>query len=180
MSKQKVLSSKTIFKAKLFEVKELEMSISSGDKNIFHQVDSNTTVTILPLDNKNNIYLIDQYRYMFEKRLLGAIAGHVDEGETPLQAAKRELKEEAGIEAVQWELLTRVENSRSVIRSSAYIYLAKELEIGTSSPEDDEDILVVKLPLQEAVAKIFSGEIYHTASIAGILMLEVLKRKKQL
>lgn len=178
--KQKVLSSKTIFRAKLFEVKELTMNFTSSNEKIFHQVDGNPTVAIFPLTDRNEIYLIDQYRYMFGSRVLGAIAGHVDQGENALAAAKRELKEETGIEAQQWELFAKVENSRSVIRAQIYMYLAKNLEIGISEPELGEDITLVKLPLQEAVDKVLNGQIYHSPSMAGILILAELRRRKQL
>ena len=178
MAKQKVVSSKTIFKAKLFQIEELHMDIP--ENAVFHQVNGNATVLVLPLTDKYELYLIDQYRFMFSKHVMGAIAGYIDDGENALQAAKRELLEEAGIEAGQLELIAKLENSRSVIHSTVYIFLAKNLEVGKANPEEDEEITLVKLSLSDAVKKVLSGEIYHTASIAGILLLDKLKSIKRI
>ena len=110
-------------------------------------------------------------------RCLEAVAGHVEKGESPLVAAKRELKEEAGIEALNWEEFAKIEMSGSVFKSSSHLFLAKDLEMVKASPEEGEDISLVEIPLADAVSKVLSGEINHAISMVGILMLEKLMRR---
>ncbi len=172
--------SKTVLEEKFFRIIEVEVGEKEG-KKIYHKVvEANPTVSIFPITNKYEIYLIDQYRYFYGKKVLGAISGNIDKGETALVAAKRELEEETGLAATQWELLSQIELSRSVVNRKAYLYLARDITLGKAHPEDDEDITLVKIPLSEAVEKVFSGEITHAASIIGILMLDKLRKEKRL
>jgi 8-oxo-dGTP pyrophosphatase MutT (NUDIX family) len=118
---------------------------------------------------------------MLGKTIISAPAGFMDKDkETPLQAAKRELEEEVGITANQWEALTNVGLGNSVIHSKAYLFLAKDLTFGKASPEEDEHIELCKMSLQEAVGKVMIGEISGVTNMFGILFLDRLKREKKL
>ncbi len=178
--KSKIVSQKTAFKAKLFTVEELKLQRPNKKEKIHHIARRNPTVTVFPLTNSYELYLVSQYRYMLEKKTLEAMAGFIDTGETSVQAAKRELIEETGISANQWEELSRIELAGSVFRAQAHLFLAKDLTFGQAKPEEDEDIEVIKMSLQEAVAKVMSGEINHSASMIGILMLDKLRKEKKL
>src|SRR5258706_12936297 len=142
-SNVKTLSSKSVFKAKLFDVEEEEIEYASGRKTIHHIVKRKPVVVIFPISPTGEIYLISEYRNIFGKNILGASAVFMDkEGETPLQTAKRELKEELGVTASQWEQLAKVELASSVLKGQAYLFLARELEFGEQNLEDDEMIEV--------------------------------------
>jgi 8-oxo-dGTP pyrophosphatase MutT (NUDIX family) len=180
MSQWKIFSQQSIFKAKLFEVKEIIFKNKSGQEKVHHVAQRDTVVTIFPLTDKYEIYLISQYRYMLGETVLEAISGYVDKKETTIKAAKRELKEEGGIEAVQLEEIARIQMAGSVFKSKAHLFLAKGLEVGSNNPEEDEEISVVKMPLNEAVEKVMTGEINHSATALGILMLDKLKSQKKL
>jgi len=181
MSQWKI-TEKTIHKADLFEVKE--QTITGKNKTKKYQiVQRRPTVLVFPLTSSNEIYLLSQYRTLFDKIILEAVAGHVDPGENPLKAAKRELKEEAGISARQWEELLRVESSASVVRSNMHLFLAKGLEEGESNlggEEEDEEIVVIKMSLSEAINKIVNREIVDGPTIIGLLFLDKLRREKKL
>lgn len=177
--KQKIISSKKVLSATLFNVVEETLSAKNKEFN-FSTVYTHATSSVIPVTPKGEIYLIKQYRYLFGETMLGIISGFIDEGESSLEAAKRELKEEAGIEASQWELLTKIVAMRSVVKHTINLYMAKNLEISTSNLQDEEEIELVKMPLEEAVDKIMRGEIYHSSSVTGILMLNELKKRKQL
>lgn len=179
MGNQKLLSSKKIFSANLFDVHE-EILDTDDKQYTFHTAYAKSAAGVIPITPKGEIYLVDQYRYVFGKRMLGIVAGFLEDGETALQAAQRELLEEAGINAGQWELLAKSEISRSTMKQTYNIFLARDLEVGQQHLIDEEDIEVVKMPLREAVEKVMNGEIFHSPSMTAILMLDKLKQQKRL
>lgn len=179
MKKPHVVSSQPVFQAKLFNVKEIKLQYPNGNIRTHYAAERQRTSIVLPLTDKYELYLVSQYRYLIGKTTLEAVAGFINKGETPLQCAKRELSEEAGIIAEQWEQLLQIE-SVSVFEAKEYIFLAKGLEIGKQHFDEDENIVVVKLSLEEAVQKVLYGEITTAVSIIGIMVLDRLKREKKL
>jgi 8-oxo-dGTP pyrophosphatase MutT (NUDIX family) len=180
MSQWKIVSQKSVFKAKLFNVKELIFKDKEGKEKIHHIAQRNAFVTIFPLTERNEVYLISEYRYMLGKTVLEAISGYVNGSETAISAAKRELKEESGITAHQLEELVRIEMAGSVFRSKGHLFLAKDLEFGETNLDEDEQISLIKIPLSQAVEKVMMGEINNASSMVGILMLDKLKTQKKI
>lgn len=181
MNHTKIISEKTIFKAeKAFEVKEETLLLPNKEKKIQYVAHRVPCVAVFPLTKNYELYLISQYRYLFNKTIIESVSGRMDNGETSLLAAKRELKEEAGIIANQWEELSRVELASSFFQAKMYLFLAKDLEIGKQQLEDDETIEVIKLSLDEAVKKVYSGEINNSTTMIGIMILDQLRREKKL
>jgi len=180
VDKWKIVSEKSILKSRFFEVKEQEVALPDNKKRVYQTVERLPTVNIFPILSNDKIYLISQYRPMFGKRILEAIAGHVEENETTLAGAKRELKEEVGITAFQWEEIARIQKSASIIKETAHIFLAQDLELGEAQPDEGEDIALIKLSLAEAMEKVVSGEINDAVTMIGIFMLDRLKREKKL
>jgi 8-oxo-dGTP pyrophosphatase MutT (NUDIX family) len=180
MSQWKITSEKTVLNTPLFDVKKLEIVLPTGSKRTHYVAERLPIVCILPLTDDYEVYLISQYRYLLGKTIVEAVAGHVEKDETPLFAAKRELKEETGIIATQWEELTRVETGASAFRSKVHIYLAKGLELGKPEPMEDEEIALNKMPLKEAAQMVENGKINHSTTMLGILLLDRLKREKKL
>lgn len=180
MSRWKIVSQKPVFKAELFDVKEIEFLTKSGEKKVHHQVERNPIVSVFPLTDSYEIYLISQYRYMLKTIVLEAVAGNIEKKETTLEAAKRELKEETGIIAGQWEEIARAQIGASVLKAKIHLFLAKELEMGQAELQDGEEITLVKMSLNQAVKKVMTGEINHAASMVGILMLDQLRSQKKL
>jgi ADP-ribose pyrophosphatase len=180
MSQWKIVSQKSVFKAELFDVNEITLEDDGGKKKIHHEAERAPVVSVFPLTNKYEIYLISQYRYMLKKTVLEAVAGYVRKNETMIAAARRELKEETGMDAEQLEEIARIQMAGSVFKSTVNLFLAKGLEMGENNLDDDEVISVVKMPLEQAVEKVMTGEINHASSMIGILMLDKLRSQKKL
>lgn len=170
---------KRIHKADLFQIFE-QTIIGKDRKRKYEVVERRPTVIVFPLTAEYEIYLLSQYRTLYDKTLTEAVAGHVDKNESPLGAAKRELKEEAGLIASQWEELLRVEAAASVIRSNIYLFLARDLEESFQETEEEEEITVLKMPLPEALEKVEKREITNGPTVLGLLYLDKLKREKKL
>lgn len=180
MDGTKLLSSKPIFKAKYFTVEEAKVVYPDGSAHMHHNVIRTPSVSVLPLNEKKELYLIKQHRYLVGKDMIEAVAGMVDEGETSLTTAKRELQEEAGITASHWELLFKIEGAASMTRIPHSIFLCRDLEITRPRFDDSEYIELIKISIPEALQKVMQGEITTASTIIGILYLDKLRREKKI
>ncbi|KKR76435.1 MAG: NUDIX hydrolase [Candidatus Levybacteria bacterium GW2011_GWA2_40_8] len=180
MDRWKTLSKKTLLTSELFEVTQTKFKLPNGKIKVREDVIRKPTVCVFPVDGQN-IYLISEYRELWDERMLHAVAGFVDKkGETILDTAKRELMEEAGLQASQWEEISRYRLAASVIKGTTSLFLARDLEFSKQNLMDDEKIKVVKLSLKDAVSKVLTGEISDSATMVGILMIEKLRRQKKI
>lgn len=170
-----ITAKKSIYESKLFKVEEEEIVLPNGKKKIYDFVERIPTVIVFPVTPDYEVYLISEYRTLHKKRVIEAVAGHVDKGENPLETAKRELKEEIGLSGVIWEQLAQIKAAGSVIKSDMSLFMVKDLEIGKPNPEEGEDIILLKMPLGEAVKKVMIGEINIASAVIGILLLDKLR-----
>lgn len=127
-------------------------------------------MAIVPVDSEGNVLLVRQYRKAAERNLLEIPAGGIEEGEEPLRSARRELEEETGFSAQNWERLTGFYTSPGFCTEYMHVFLATNLSAAAGKPDDDENIEVVRLPLSKAPELISSGEICDAKSIAGLLL----------
>lgn len=180
MDHAKDISSKQLLEAPLFTVVEDTVQLSTGNTITYKNVLRKPTIDVFPITDTYDIYLIKQYRQLYKRVILEAIAGFIEDGETPEEAAKRELQEESGIQARELTEIGQLYLSGSVIKAQAYIYLAKGLDIGKATPEEDEEIEVVKMSLDEAVTQVLTGEIITSVTAAGILMIASLRQQAKI
>jgi 8-oxo-dGTP pyrophosphatase MutT (NUDIX family) len=142
----------------------------SGNDSIYGKVRfKNIAIGIIPLDENNNTWLVGQYRYPLQ-----AYSWEIPEGgglhhDEPLASAKRELKEETGMEAEHWELIQKMHISNSVTDEYGLVYIATGLHFGESNPTETEELWVKKIPFQKAFEMVMNGEITDSLSVAGIL-----------
>lgn len=172
----KILSQKTVFQSKYFQVNrvEIERNGKTFTKDI---IERNSSVFVLPLTEENELYLVSQYRDAHGKVLLEIVAGTMDAGETsPLDVAKRELEEEAGLTAKSWKKLATLETSANM-KSTVHLFLAKDLTLTKQQMDEDEDITIVKLPMSEVLEKIETGEISISSNVASLLLFDKLQKK---
>lgn len=180
MNRWKIKSQHTVFSQRLFKVKKQKILLPNGEEREYSIVERQPISVVFPISDNLQLYLISQFRYLFDKKILEAVAGHIDDGETPLEAAKRELKEETGITASDWKEILELETSASVIKSNVYIFLAKGLKEGASDPEEGEEIELVKMSIENAIKKIIDGEIKTASTIIGIFLLDKLNKEGKL
>lgn len=140
----------------------------------------NIAIGILALDTNQNIYLIGQWRYP-----LGQYSWEIPEGGgrlgfDPLEEAKRELKEEAGLTANHWEKLFEMHLSNSTTNELSMVYLAQDLVQGEAEPEDTEILKMKKVHLNTAYRMVEQGEITDAISVAAIQRLYIDQSVKRL
>ena len=177
----KILSSKAVYDNDWINLTEYKIINPGGGHGIYGKVHfKNKAVGIVPIDDEGNIYLVGQYRFP-----LDAFSWEIPEGgspydEDPLSSAKRELKEETGIEARNWQKLLDIHLSNSVSDEIGHIYLATGLSYTDAEPEETEEIHVKKLPFDEAYQMLLNGEITDSLTIAGLLRTKLLLLEKYL
>jgi 8-oxo-dGTP pyrophosphatase MutT (NUDIX family) len=131
----------------------------------------NKAVGVVPIDADGNTYLVGQYRYPLNEYSWEIPEGGCPLGTDPLDSAKRELKEETGLEARRWTQIARIHTSNSATDEEGFIYIAEDLIQGDHEPEETEDLQVRKIPLTEAVRMVMNSEITDSISMAALLMV---------
>lgn len=163
------LDSKTVYRNPWMTVREDAVTRPDGKPGIYGVVTMPPGICVLPVDNDGNVYLVKQYRYAVEREAIEAIAGS-SEGQDPVESARRELREETGIEAAILTPLGTIDPFTSMLRSPEHLFLATELTFGTPHREETElDIEPLKVPYTQALAWVMDGTITHGASVAIIL-----------
>lgn len=132
----------------------------------------NRAVSVVPVDADEHTWLVGQYRYATDSYEWEIPAGGAPEGETTLDCARRELREETGLIADSWELLySDLQLSNSVTDERACSYLARDLRQVETSPDETEDLQLRRLPLREAIDMAICGEIRDAFSVVSLLRL---------
>ncbi len=126
-------------------------------------------VCILPVDNEENVYLVEQYRYAAESMMLEAPAGKLEPGEDPFLCAKRELMEETGCSADNWISLGEVYTSPGFSTEKLHLYLATDLKNGNPCPDEDEFVELKIMKLSELLQLIEDNKIYDGKTVIAAL-----------
>lgn len=133
------------------------------------------SVVVLAVDDSVSpprVLLERQYRYAADDYLWELPAGHIDPGEAPGQAAKRELLEETGLSAKRWKRALRFYVSPGILDETMEVFLATGLTQGKAEPEDDERIQTRFFPVPEALKMAHSGKIRDAKTLASLFWLD--------
>ncbi|MDH4330835.1 MAG: NUDIX hydrolase [Candidatus Moranbacteria bacterium] len=174
-----IKKSEVKYKNPWIEVVEDQVIRPNGDDGIFGVVKMVGGVSVLALDDEGYVYLTDEFHYAIGKNDIETISGGADKGEDRLVTAKRELKEESGIEAEEWIDLGTVHPFTTVVGSMQKIFLARKLKFRKDQQEDTEDIKLVKVKFEEAVRMVMDSEITHGPSCFLILKADKYLRENK-
>jgi len=167
----KTVSSREVYQCKLFRVTEDDaVDPKSGFRIKRSIVQHSGSAVMLPVDEKNRVLLVRQYRLPARRNLWELPAGRLDPGEKPLQTAKRELMEETGYRARAWTKLISFWVSPGYVAERMTIYIAKNLIPGEATPMEDERIETRWFTRQEIGEMIRAGKIEDAKTIAGFLV----------
>jgi NTP pyrophosphohydrolases including oxidative damage repair enzymes len=156
------------FENDFFSVFEDEVTRPDGRPGKYATIRFKPGVAVLPVDPDGFIYLTCQFRYALGCKNIEAICGAID-GDEPLEAAKRETKEELGIEADDWTSLGKIQTDTSITNSTTHLFLARKLTFGQPRREPTEEIETVRMALSEALEKVINGEITNGPTCMLIL-----------
>ena len=163
-------SNNLIYENPWIQVNHHEVTDPSGKPGIYGKVHfKNVAVSILPIDENGNTWIVGQYRYPLKRYSWEIPEGGCPVGTDPLESAKRELQEEAGIIANEWQLLGEADMSNSVTDEIAMMYVAKDLSFTKQALESTEDIKLMKIPFDQLYNKVIDGEIRDSLTIMTVL-----------
>ena len=152
------------------EVYEDQVVRPDGKPSSYTTVKMKPGLSVLPLDEEKNVYLAKQFRYAIGRESVEALGGALEAGEDPVEAARRELKEEAGIEAGEIIPLGKVDIDTSIVCGPVTLFLARGLKFTRADQEGTENIKLVRITLAEAVKMVMGSEI--TAGAGSVLILK--------
>ena len=134
----------------------------------------NLAIGVLVLDEEKNTWLVGQYRYPINQYTWEIPEGGGIIGVNPLDSAKRELLEEAGITAKKWTNIQEMHLSNSASDEYCYLFLAQDLTYGKSEPEPDELLQLVKIPFDEVYEMVLDGRMTDSLSVTAVLKVKLM------
>ena len=169
----KVKSSDSVYVDAFIAVRLDQVIRPDGNDGQHVVVNLKPGVCVLAIDEKNRLHLTKEFHYGIGRDSIEGVSGGIENGDDPLETAKRELQEEIGLQADIWEAHGTVDPFTTVVVSPTRLYIARGLSETSRSPEGTEVIEKVVLPMETALAQVMSGEITHAPTCVLILKANI-------
>jgi len=170
----RVLSSRTVYRSRVFDVTSDQVVEPGGARVRRDVVRHNGSVVIMALDERRGelrVLLVRQYRHAAEASLWELPAGRIDEGEPALAAARRELLEETGYKAREWQRLVTYYPSPGFLSETHALFAARDLQRGSAQPDEDENIRARWFTLKQAQRQLLRTPVADGKTLIGLLWL---------
>lgn len=177
-TRDEILERRTIFEGKVVRLYLDRVRLPNGREAEREVVSHRGAVGMVALDDEGCVYLVRQYRHATGEHLLEIPAGKLDAGEDPVECARRELLEEIGRRADSWRRLASFYTSPGFSDEVLHLYLARDLIRGEASPDEDEFLEIMRLPLEAALNMVARGEIRDSKTVAGLALASLYVEDK--
>lgn len=168
-------TNEVVYQNNWIEVKHHEVLTPAGTEGIYGLVHfKHLAIGVIPLDENNNTWIVGQYRYPLQKYSWEIPEGGGKLGIDPLLSAQRELLEECGIIAKDWQKILEMDLSNSATDEHAILYVARNLSFTHAEPEETEALSVKKIPFERLFEWVMNGEITDAMTIAAVLKLKIM------
>jgi 8-oxo-dGDP phosphatase len=162
------LAAREVYRNPWLTVTEYSVVRPDGTPGIYGVVDPGDNACVLALDADDSVWLIGEFVYTLQRYEWMLPSGKIEPGEEPLHAAQRELAEETGLTADDWQPLGAYDLSSGVSTQVSHIFLARGLHVGEAAPEGTERLALKRMPLRDACDACLRGEIRDAPSVLGI------------
>jgi 8-oxo-dGTP pyrophosphatase MutT (NUDIX family) len=171
----KTLQSEMVHESPWIAVTKHDVLNPAGNPGTYSVVHfKNLAIGVLVLDSSNNTWLVGQYRYPIDQYTWEIPEGGGDPKVDPLESAKRELKEETGIEADSWLKIQEMHLSNSASDEFCVLFLARDLRFGKSEPEETEELEVRKMPFEELYKLVLNAKVTDSLTVTAVLKVKLL------
>lgn len=171
----KTISSRIAYTNPWISVREDQVIRPDGSDGIYGVVQLPESVGILAVDSEDRVALVRQWRYVHGRVGIEIPTGGLNNDESHLDAAKRELLEETGLVAQSWTPVGLIENSNGATTDVAHMFLAEGLTEGTQPAIADEAIELIWVPFDKAVQMALDGEIRESTSVALLIKAALIR-----
>lgn len=163
-------STRLVYENPWIRVREDQVITPSGTAGIYGVVEARVATGVVAIDSAGWVQLVGQFRYPTNEYSWEIVEGGAEEGEDPAVAVRRELREEAGLEASVWEPLGGpVHLSNCFSAEVAHLFIARGLRDVERAPDETEQLLLRRVPFAEALAMVDRGEIKDAMTIIALL-----------
>ena len=158
MQKPSVVARIPAHSGRVIQVSTERLRYSNGREYDNDYVRHPGAAAVVAVDGANRVCLVRQYRHGVDDFLWEIPAGKLDAGEQPAVCAVRELQEETGVTADRWTALGLYIPAPAIFTEVIHLYLARDLQVGPASPDADEELELLWLPLDQAIRHVLEGE----------------------
>lgn len=158
MLKPTLIASTLEHRGRVIEVSTEILRYSNGRDHVLDFVRHPGAAAVVALDAASRLCVVRQYRHGIADFMWEIPAGKLDAGEAPAACAVRELAEETGVTANSWTALGVFIPAPGIYSEVIHLYLARELDIGSATPDVDEELELQWLPFGEALGRVQRGE----------------------
>jgi len=163
------ISSREIHRGNLVHLREDSVVLPRGTETVYEYVEIKSGSSTLAIEDNGDVWLVREWKYAIGRPSLEVVSGGIEPGETPADAARRELREEIGMEARELIPLGHVDPFTTMLSCPNYLFVARGLTPVDRNPEEAEIMEIVRTPLAEAARMVMDGEITHGSSCVVIL-----------
>ena len=173
----RTLGTRIVYRDPWITLREDRVIRPDGVEGTYSVIEMLPSCGIVAINDSNDVALVSQWRYVHNKSSIEIPTGGSQEGESPLDAAKRELAEETGLIAESWIALGTVDNSNGSTTDVAHMFMARSLSSGPIARQGDERVELHWMPFEEAVQAVLTGAITESVSVAAILKTEIMSTR---
>lgn len=167
---ERVESKKTVYTGRVADIDVWDVRLPDGRMAKREIIRHPGAAAVVPVDADGNVTMVYQFRHPIGRATLEIPAGKRERGEDPLLCAQRELREEVGLIAGQYRLLTELATSPGIFDERIFIYLATDLTPCDTDPDEDEFLNVRAFPLETLIARAAANEIQDSKTIVGLML----------
>lgn len=166
---ERTVCSETVYEGKIFNIRRDTVEAVNGRSSYRDILEHSGAAVVLAVTEEGKIALVRQWRQALRRVMLELPAGKIDEGESFVETALRELKEETGYRAGRIEHLLTIAPSAGYSEELLAVYLCRDLEAGGTDFDETEDLDLIEYEADALVESVLAGEIQDAKTVAAVL-----------